>query len=91
MNGNPNAHLDPELQDFKGDNYLRYTGDTLEFLQQDKFAWDHVKKFGSELNSVAMPTLTEMLHRKSLAKSNMIKGKVYQEMAKAYGGEQHFA
>lgn len=91
MNGNPNPHLDPEQQEFKGDNFNRFTGDTLEFIDQDKFAWNHVKKFGSELNSVAMPTLTEMLHKKSRAVNQMHKGQLYEQMSKRYGGDQHFA
>lgn len=91
MNGNPNPQLDPEQQEFKGDNYHRFTGDTMNLLAQEKFTWDHVKKNKSELNSVAMPTLTEMLFRKSQAQSDITKGKLYEEIQQRYGGDTHFA
>ena len=91
MNGNPNPNKDIEDQEFKGDNYYRFSGDTVDFLHQDKFAWDHVRKYNSELNSVAMPTLTEMLHKKSQAMNQMQRGKLFDEMSKRYGGDQHFA
>lgn len=90
MPGNPNTEIADNVQSFKGDNYNKFTGDTLEFIDQDKFAWDHVRRHGSELNSVAMPTLTEMLHKKSKANSSLMRGKLFEEIAKRYGGADHF-
>jgi pre-mRNA-processing factor SLU7 len=90
LNGNPTPDVDLSSLEFKGDDYHKYTGDTIDFLSQDTFAWQHVKKYNSELNSVAMPTLTEMLHKKSQAKNNLVRGKIYEELSKRYGGEGHF-
>lgn len=90
MPGNPNKDDDPNIVTFKGDNFNKYSGDTLQFMDQDNFAWEHVRKHGSELNSVAMPTLTEMLHKKSKANSSLMRGKLFEEVAKRYGGVDHF-
>ena len=35
-----------------------------------------------------MPTLTEMLHKKSRAVNQMQKGQLYEQMSKRYGGVQ---
>lgn len=40
-------------------NAIRNTGDTLKLFQQETFAWHHSEKNNLELNSVALPTLTE--------------------------------
>jgi pre-mRNA-processing factor SLU7 len=91
LNANPNPHIDPNEMTFKGDHYHKFTGDTLDFIAVDKFAWDHVKKFDSELNSVAMPTLTALLHKKATVQNNLVKGKKFEEISKRYGGAGHFA
>ena len=48
-----------EQQTFKGDNYVRYTGDTYDMLNQESFAWDHSQSRNNQLNTVALPTQTE--------------------------------
>jgi pre-mRNA-processing factor SLU7 len=90
LNLNPNPDRDPNEMMFKGDSFHKFTGDTLDFISQDRFAWDHVKKYGSELNSVAMPTLTELLHKKAQAQTTLQRGKKFEEIAKRYGGANHF-
>ena len=91
MNGTSNPYQDPQFQDFNGDNFNRLSGDTMNLIEQENFTWQHVKQNNSELNSVAMPTLTEMLFKKSRAQSNIAKGKMYEEIQQRYGGSQHFA
>lgn len=52
MRENPNPYLPADKQMFKGDNFVRLTGDTVSYLEQEKFAWDAVDQHGSEvLNS----------------------------------------
>lgn len=90
MAENPNPHVPDEMQDFKGDNYYRYTGDTVKFNSQDRFAWDHAKKNKSELNSVAMPTLTEMMYSKNKDRSSRMKGALHDSLTQRYGGNEHY-
>jgi pre-mRNA-processing factor SLU7 len=59
LRDNPNPHLPEEKQVFKGLNAIRNTGDTIKLYQQELFAWEHAEKNNLELNSVALPTLTE--------------------------------
>jgi len=37
-----------------------------------------------------MPTLTEMMYKKSKERSSKIKGIMYDALSKAYGGEEHY-
>ena len=36
-------------QTFKGDNFTRLTGDTVQMLEQEKFIWDLVQKESAEV------------------------------------------
>lgn len=61
MRENPNPN-DPDSQ-FKGENELRMTGAAIDFINQEKFAWDAVERSGLDLSSISNPTLTERVFR----------------------------
>ena len=42
---------------------MRYSGDTSKIIDQELFVWDTVDKKNAELNTVGMPTGTEMLYK----------------------------
>lgn len=50
MRENPNPSLPADKQMFKGDNFVRLTGDTVDYVEQERFAWDAVEQHGSEVN-----------------------------------------
>lgn len=49
MRENPLAHMPPEQQNFKGDNHVRFTGQTIDILEQEQFVWDLVDKTNAEV------------------------------------------
>ena len=59
LRDNPNPHLPSEKQVFKGLNNIRLTGETLTMYDQEKFAWEYAEKHNLDLNTIALPTLTE--------------------------------
>ena len=61
---NPNPLLPEEKQRFKGDNYLSDTGDKLDLLAQEEFAKQQAELRNSELNTVALPSLTATVYNK---------------------------
>jgi pre-mRNA-processing factor SLU7 len=89
MPENPNPHLPAEQQVFAGQNALKYTGDTVKMLQQERFAWEHVEKKHIALNSISDPTIVELAYRKAREAEKGIKKEVVHEMLERYGGGEH--
>lgn len=87
MRENPNPHLPAEKQVFKGDNYLRFTGDTVRLLRQEEFAWRHIEKEGTQINSITYPTATELLYKKYLDKHESKMTKRDEVLKNNYEGE----
>ena len=52
MRENPNPNISADKQIFKGDNFVRLTGDTLGYLEQERFAWEAVDGQNSEVSLV---------------------------------------
>jgi pre-mRNA-processing factor SLU7 len=88
MRENPNPFMEPEKQMFKGDNYVRLSGDTLNLLEQEKFAWDSIEKDQSDLNSIALPTATEMIFKKAQEKLKSAASEKKSKLLKEYGGQE---
>jgi pre-mRNA-processing factor SLU7 len=71
MKDNPNPNLPEELQLFKGDNFIKYSGDALGLIQQEAFmvkANTTLKDRDddgqeNELNTIAMPSQIEILRK----------------------------
>jgi pre-mRNA-processing factor SLU7 len=56
MRDDPNAVRNPT--DFKGDNFVRYTGDSEEAIKARTFAWDSYKAGDQSTHELANPTAT---------------------------------
>lgn len=63
MKENPNPDLPEDLQMFKGDNFVKFSGDALSLLQQEAFMAkantvkrDEEDEAGNQLNTIAMPS-----------------------------------
>lgn len=88
MRENPNPNSDTQI--FKGDNSYRYTGDTVNLLEQEKFAWELIENNNAELNTIGLPSGTEMLYRKMKEKEKENISNKTKELISKYGGDDHF-
>ena len=76
-----------ENKNFRGDKMAKFTGDAPKLVEQEKFVWEMVKKNNAELNSVAMPTSTEMAFRKFKASAQNSANERNEELMANYGEE----
>ena len=62
MRKNPyaNAGKNPDEVSYVGDNFVRYTGDTISMAQTQLFAWEDYDK-GSEVHLQADPNKTRFI------------------------------
>ncbi|KAJ8015047.1 hypothetical protein DPEC_G00022080 [Dallia pectoralis] len=90
MRENPykNTGMVPEDVGFAGDNFVRYSGDTVTMAQTQLFAWEAYEK-GSEVHLQADPTKLELLHQSFKVKKEDFKDKQKETILDKYGGEEH--
>ncbi|XP_029439458.1 pre-mRNA-splicing factor SLU7 [Rhinatrema bivittatum] len=90
MRENPyaNAGTNPEEVSYAGDNFVRYTGDTISMAQTQLFAWEAYEK-GSEVHLQADPTKLEVLYKSFKVKKEDFKEKQKETILERYGGEEH--
>ncbi|CAB1324996.1 unnamed protein product, partial [Coregonus sp. 'balchen'] len=90
MRENPyqNTGMVPEDVGFAGDNFVRYSGDTVTMAQTQLFAWEAYDK-GSEVHLQADPTKLELLHQSFKVKKEDFKDKQKETILDRYGGEEH--
>lgn len=87
MRENPNPNSEKQI--FKGDNAYRYTGDTLNLLEQEKFAWELAENHSAEVNTIGLPSGTEILYKKMKEKEKENIDSKKKELISKYGGEEH--
>lgn len=87
MRENPNPNSEKQI--FKGDNAYRYTGDTLNLLQQEKFAWELIENNNAELNTVGLPSGTEILFKRLKEKEKENISVKKKELISKYGAIDH--
>lgn len=80
MRDNPLPNENPEEVQYAGDNFSRYSGDTVELARTTLFAWEaHDKNQdaeGSDLNLIANPSQIEFMRRQfQLNKAKLEKSK----------------
>lgn len=89
MRDNPNEGTAKELEDeYKGENYVRFTGDTGKHGQAQLFAWEAYER-GVDVHLLAEPTKLEMLKKEYQQHKEGFKGKVKNDVLQRYGGEEH--
>ena len=89
MNENPNPLLPDDKQQFKGDLEFNDTGDKMELIEQEKFALDQAELRNSELNAVALPSLTANVFKTVRKNNQIINSGRTGELLKRYGGEEY--
>ncbi|XP_044220276.1 pre-mRNA-splicing factor SLU7 [Thunnus albacares] len=73
---------------YAGDNFARYSGDTITMAQTQLFAWEAYER-GSEVHLQADPTKLELLHRSFKVKKEDFKEKQRESILEKYGGQEH--
>uniref|UniRef100_A0A3B3TRB8 Pre-mRNA-splicing factor SLU7 n=1 Tax=Poecilia latipinna TaxID=48699 RepID=A0A3B3TRB8_9TELE len=90
MRENPysNTGMNPDEVGYAGDNFARYSGDTISMAQTQLFAWEAYER-GSEVHLQADPTKLELLHRSFKVKKEDFKEKQREGILEKYGGQEH--
>jgi len=73
---------------YAGENFVRYTGDTVKVSNMQLFAWEAHEK-GIDAHLQAEPTKTELLHKEYSVKKSEFKNKIKSSILEKYGGEEH--
>ena len=89
MADNPTPHLPEEEQLYKGHNAFLNSGEQLELLEQDRFVLQQAELQNSELNSVALPSLTEHVFKTMMRKNQILNSGRTGELLKRYGGSEY--
>ncbi|KAK0170282.1 hypothetical protein PV328_010861 [Microctonus aethiopoides] len=87
MRDNPHEGRDEEV-DYKGENFVRLTGDTQVHANAQLFAWEAHKK-GVDVHLLAEPTKLELLKQEYDKKRDELKNEVRNSVIDRYGGEEH--
>jgi len=89
MRQDPLAHLkDEEKGAFRGDNFLRVSGDAKQLTELTVFAWD-AYKHGEKVHDTAQPTQAEKMHQVFKQRSKDLKSQQKTELMEKYGGQEH--
>ncbi|KAF6731410.1 Pre-mRNA-splicing factor SLU7 [Oryzias melastigma] len=90
MRENPysNTGMNPDEVGYAGDNFARYSGDTIGMAQTQLFAWEAYER-GSEVHLQADPTKLELLHRSFKVKKEDFKEEQRETILEKYGGQEH--
>lgn len=90
MRENPYANTgkNPDEVDYAGDNFVRYSGDTITMAQTQLFAWEAYEK-GSDVHLQADPTKLEVLHKSFKVKKEDFKECQKESILEKYGGQEH--
>lgn len=87
MRDNPYVGTEREV-DYKGENFVRFSGDTQQHANAQLFAWDAHEK-GVDVHLLAEPTKLELLKQEYDKKRDELKDKARDSIIERYGGEEH--
>jgi len=89
MRDDPLKHLnEDDKAAFRGDNFVRNTGDAKELTKLMLFAWDSYKH-GEKIHDLANPTQAHKMHDVYKNRSKNLKEEQQKELLEKYGGEDH--
>ncbi|XP_014273947.1 pre-mRNA-splicing factor SLU7 [Halyomorpha halys] len=88
MRDNPYAGSADTDVDYAGENFVRFTGDTLEHAKVQLFAWEAHNK-GVDVHPLGEPTRLEVLKKEFVGIKEEFKQKGQEDLIKKYGGEEH--
>ena len=89
MRDDPNKSSSKAARDaYAGDNFIRYSGDTLKVYDEQTFAWNASEK-GVDVHVNAEPTKAELIHKEYKFKKEEIKESVKSKILDKYGGQEY--
>lgn len=90
MRQDPLAHLKDEEKGttFRGDNFLRHSGDSKSLTELMCFAWDSYKH-GEKIHDTAQPTQALKMFEVYKNRATDLKEQQQKELLNKYGGEEH--
>ncbi|XP_054980462.1 pre-mRNA-splicing factor SLU7-like [Sorex araneus] len=90
MRENPYSNAGKNLDEvsYAGDNFLRFTGDSVTMAQTQLFAWEASDQ-ASEVHLQADPTKLELLYKSFKAKKEDFKEQKKVSILEKYGGQEH--
>ncbi|KAM4784318.1 LOW QUALITY PROTEIN: pre-mRNA-splicing factor SLU7-like [Cyanocitta cristata] len=90
MRENPYANTgkNPDEVGYAGDNFVRYTGDSISMAQTQFLAWEAYDK-GSEVHLQADPTKLELLYKSFKVKKEDFKAQQTERILEKYGGQEY--
>ena len=74
--------------DFAGENFVRHTGESVDFAKAQVFAWDAMDK-GVDVHFQAEPTKAAVLRKTYAQKKKDHSSKLKQSVLDKYGGMEH--
>ena len=74
--------------DYRGENSIRFTGDTRGHAEAQLFAWDAHNR-GLDVHLLAEPTKLELLKQEYDKKKDELKSQAKSSVIDKYGGEEH--
>ncbi len=87
MRSNPNPDKNPSELDYAGENFIRYSGDTIKVAQQQLYEFEAYER-GQTVHMQAMPTQAERLHQQFEDKKEKLVDKQKDELFSQYGGKE---
>ncbi|CAD7947992.1 unnamed protein product [Amoebophrya sp. A120] len=90
MRMNPRADLpEDEQHAYKGDNFVRSTGDSTDVRDRQMFVWDAYKHGQTELHETAAPTQAARMFDEFKRRKDEQKAAKKNELLDKYGGAEH--
>ena len=87
MRDNPTPNKETN---YKGDNFIRASGEAVTMLEQQMFVWEANRK-GVDLHMYADPTRVYLMKDKVEARKDEIKKQHANAILDRYGGEEHLS
>ena len=92
MRANPYDGTDIAEETYMGDNFVRHSGDAVNFENVNKFAWQSRAINGQKSDGIHLqsnPTMTELAFKQFNAKKFSVQDKFKRNLTERYGGQHH--
>ena len=90
MKENPNPHLPEQLQNFKGDNWVKHTGEAPEMISMEGYMVNQNRNDDkSTLNTVGVPTQIAIQREQKEASQKIDNNARLKQLLGRYGGAKH--
>lgn len=87
MRANPLPHANPDEVLYAGDNWVRTTGEAIDFAKSQLYAWESEKR-GQEIHMQANPTQTQLAQEQFKEKKDTYKQTEQSKVLEKYGGKE---